>query len=279
MRIYITMQTKLVTLPQELGDGRLDTLLSAFNKVRSMSQSKTKLIVDCSRLSEITPAGYAIIACLVDIAREQNTIIEFTQLSKQYKKNTFFKAIKNDSIAKLLHLDLSVAQVDAKSFLFEGSTVSPHYIEKIANKISKNLSDDQEFAFRLLSNELIQNSIDHSSGEKYYAYAGIFKNEFHFGVLDMGVSIPASLEQKYSSPTDINYLELSLQEGVGTRRLHPGGLGLYYFFEILKQEKGRLVIVSRNASIRKYFKGRNNIKTRLKHTLYGTWCFARIKLT
>ena len=130
----------------------------------------------------------------------------------------------------------------------------------------------------LIMNELMQNTVDHSTAERYYLYAGISDKNFEFGILDMGVTIPAKLETKYSLVNDKEYLTEVFQKGFGTRRDRPGGMGLYYLFENIKYLKGRLVILSRNAQVRLNFATRNYKSSDLKRRLSGTWCMANFPL-
>ena len=92
----------------------------------------------------------------------------------------------------------------------------------------------------------------------------------------MGVSIPAKMEQKYEAKNDVEFLQKSLKLHVGTRRTRTGGLGLHHMFEIIKKQKGRLVIISRDAQMRIYFQRGQTKTNQLKHKLYGTWCMARL---
>src|SRR5262249_44289587 len=118
------------------------------------------------------------------------------------------------------------------------------FVQTFEEKFGAILSEDLAFSCRLILNELMQNSIDHSGSDRYYLYAGLWKKsgktEMHLGVLDMGVTIPAKLKQKYEAENDSAFLELALQEGVTTRRIRPGGLGLFYTFEHLKNHEGTL---------------------------------------
>lgn len=152
------------------------------------------------------------------------------------------------------------------------------FLEHVQEVFSGRISKDLFFACKLVTNELMQNSVDHSTSERYYLYAGVWKNEFHAGVLDMGATIPAKLEQKYACSNDVEYLEVALKYGTGTRRQRPGGFGLYYFSDFLKENNGKLTILSRRAQVRRYFKTRRSQKNLLKYPLAGTWCFARFPL-
>lgn len=126
----------------------------------------------------------------------------------------------------------------------------------------------------------MQNTVDHSTSERYFIYAGIneIENSFEFGVIDRGIGIPTKLETKYLETSDENYLKKALEFGIGTRRNRKGGMGLYYLFEILKEEKGKMVIISRNGQLRRYFNSRNIKSGSINRTLYGTWCMATISI-
>lgn len=158
------------------------------------------------------------------------------------------------------------------------SSIDILFMERIKENYGKYLSEDLEFSCRLILNELMQNAVDHSTAERYYLYAGKWKQEFHIGVLDMGITIPAKLEQKYVYKDDVEYLKISFKPGIGTRRKRPGGVGLSHTFDVLKNHQGRLTVVSRDAQIRRYFKRRQTQQGSIKHRLNGTWCFTRFPL-
>ena len=173
----------------------------------------------------------------------------------------------------------SIQNIDDSNLILRGEmTIDVLFQERLGEKFSSILGDELMYDCFLILNELMQNAKDHSNAERFYIYAGSWKNEFHVGVLDMGVSIPAKMEQKYSCDNDLEYLDLALKEGVSTRRQRTGGVGLSYFFHFLKRNGGKLTIISRFAQVRRYFRTRKSQKNILKHPLRGTWCFARFPL-
>ncbi|PIU55542.1 MAG: hypothetical protein COS89_07110 [Deltaproteobacteria bacterium CG07_land_8_20_14_0_80_38_7] len=271
------MNLKII-LPAIISDGRLDTILGLLSAVRDDS-FKTHLILDWSNVKEISPAGFAILACVFDSLVEQGCTVTSKKIKKELKEIPVIKNFIHINEFKNLPPP-NIHSFENNKIILRGNTtlVDIFFQEYVKNKFSFILSDDLIYSVNLISNELMQNSVDHSTSERYYIYAGLWKNEFHVGVLDMGVTIPAKLKQKYKCENDLEYLELSLQEGIGTRRQRPGGLGLSYFFDYLKEHKGRLTILSRGAQIRKYFNTRRSQKNLLKYPLYGTWCFSRFNL-
>lgn len=264
-------------LGKEISDGRLDTVLAVLN---SISDNKDKeLVLNFSKTEKISPAGFAILACLFDYSIEQNCSINVINLDAQF---TNFKVIKNllgqFSYCKLP--DVRIHDSDGDQFILRGR--GPHIAGDLVNELENfyqsKISEDLMFSLQLLTNELMLNSVDHSTAERFYWYTGIWNEEIHLGLLDLGVTIPAKLEQKYSFDNDIHALNKAIKKGTTTRRSRPGGLGLYNTSLCLKESKGILVLISRRSSVRYYFRRRKEAKTILKHSLPGTWCFTRFPL-
>lgn len=262
-------------LPQTIDDGRMDLLLKILTLSKQWGSKPIRF--DWSKTHSVSPAGLGMLCCLWDTFIEQGNRINHTRIHK--------------NLRGLMPVRLSGQRFPMlpppKTYNYEGETmllrglanaIDPLFVERVREKFCRILSDDLLYACALILNELMQNSVDHSSAERCYLYAGLWGREFHVGVLDMGVSIPAKMEQKYRCSSDLEYLELALKKGTGTRRIRAGGFGLYYFFEFLKECRGKLTLVSRGAQIRRYFRTRRSQKNMLKYTLNGTWCFARMPL-
>ncbi len=266
-------------LPQVISDGRLDLILKIVNQARLSAAGRDRIILNWGKVREITPAGHAILAVLLDLFFEQKNDVENEEVAPSLR---LFPAIENlcgiDPISGIrppsaFALDLPDLLVRVVSI-----GIDALFCERMQEKFGSLLSDDQLYACRLIINELMQNSADHSGAERIYLYAGRYETEFHFGVLDMGVGIPTRLGQKYVKTDDLKYLELAFQRGSTTRRERPGGLGLNYFMEYLRDLSGKLTIVSRGAQVRRYFNTRKSQKNLLKYSLPGTWCFDRLEL-
>lgn len=268
-----------ISLLQEISDGRLDTILKIFAEMKSVKENQKRVRLDWTKVKKITPAGYAILACLFDTAVEQKVEIENFNLQQSLRVNPVIKNLESLSRFKELPKP-EIHYFENSESLLEGHELSihPDFMDRVEWKFKKNLSEDLIFSCRLILNELMVNCIDHSTAERYYLYAGRSGEEFHLGALDMGITIPAKLERKYSAEEDVELLEMSFKEGITTRRQRTGGFGLYQIFEHLKQNEGKLTILSRDAQVRRYFNRRSVIKGSLKYTLDGTWCFARFSL-
>jgi len=266
-------------LPQVISDGRLDLILKIINQARFFAAGRDRIILNWGKTEEITPAGHAILAVLLDLFCEQKNDVENEEIDPSLR---LFPSVENlcgiDSVSAMrppsaFALDLPDILVRAVSL-----GIDVLFCERMQEKFGSLLSDDQLYACRLIINELMQNSADHSGAERIYLYAGKYEAEFHFGVLDMGVGIPTRLEQKYVEADDLQYLELAMRKGSTTRRKRVGGLGLNYFMEYLRDLSGKLTIISRDAQVRRYFNTRKSQKNLLKYSLPGTWCFARLEL-
>ena len=259
-------------LPKTLGSERLDTILNLLSSMRT----EKEVTLDWSNVVEIEPAGLAIISIILDQAIEKECKIRNVNLSTAFKKlipQSFLKIGKQ----KKLPVPSSHDTINETSFFLccQGG-LDLRYKNIIEQKFA-SLDSDLQFSIQLVFNELIQNTVDHSTSERYYIYFGLVKDEIHFGVLDMGVSLPAKMEQKYESEDDVSFLELSLKEGISTRRQRAGGLGLFHTFAMIKNLQGKFVFMSRAGQIRRYFAQRKVSKSNLKHKLSGTWVMFTFK--
>lgn len=267
------------TLPQSIGHSHLNKIIELFQILKKGES----LQIDWSPVQEITPAGWGILACLWDRVLEQRVSWKHRGLSRRLHKHPLLQ--------KLFKLPARAALPDPGFYNFQDSQTMlvglagqflPNFMDEVElwfGQIHKrSLDPDLAFSCRLTLNELMVNAIDHSTAERYYLYAGFWQQQFQVGALDMGVTIPAKLERKYIQENDADFLKLALKEGITTRRQQVGGLGLAHTFDHLKQGEGTLILLSRQAQMRRYFH-HNKVRCNLiKHTLDGTWCFANFPL-
>lgn len=260
------------TLPKILGSERLDTVIEILESMRTISEIE----VDWQNVSIIDPAGKAIISILIDQAIEKNCLLIHINLTDHLKKqHPLLKGLyKKNGLPENTQHNFR----DKSSFILccQGG-IDLHYKELLTTHFSQWLDEDTLFSIQLVVNELIQNAVDHSTSERYYIYFGILERYIHFGVLDMGVTLPSKMEQKYSAESDIDFLEMSLIKGVTTRRIRVGGLGLFHTLEMIKDVGGKFVFISRDGQIRRYFSQRKISRMKLKNRLYGTWVMFAFK--
>lgn len=263
-----------IKLQSVIGDNRLDYLISLISRIKNKEVDQVNL--DWSRVQQILPAGQAILACLFDVAVEQGCRLDQSNVNK---KNRGLPVVQNlMSLEKYLQLPKPIIHDfagDGVVIVGSESSLNLSFIEKMRLQCGTESDEDLDFACQLLVNELMQNCVDHSTSERYYLYAGRVSGEIHLGVLDLGITIPAKLEQKYVCANDIEFLALSFKEGISTRRQRTGGLGLNHTFDLIKRRQGTLVVVSRAAQIRYYFGSKSIHRRHLPQPLNGTWCFAR----
>jgi signal transduction histidine kinase len=259
-------------LPSEINFQSLSFIL----KTQRLFLNRKKVRWDWKNVKSITPSGFSLLSTVLDLACECNA--ELKQLNLNSKKAklhpiAFYK--KNCD-----YPDTSIHNLNAKLALnrcYEGG-LNLEFQALFTQKFGDLCGPDLEFQVLLVINELMQNAVDHSSSERYYVFAGIVDNNLEIGVLDQGVGIPPKLEQKYVCNSDNEYIELSFKEGISTRRLRKGGLGLFHTFWFVKNLEGSLVMLSRNGGIRRYFSHRKLRRMNLRDTLRGTWCYMSIPL-
>lgn len=269
----------LLKLPISIGDGRVDVFLKWLSLAKACANGAKEFVLDWSKVASISPAGFAILACLFDTFVEQENRVVNIRVPKRFKDLPVVHNLRHVKKYSALPPP-ALHNFESLTMLLRGETnaIDPAFIERIGEVFSAQLGEDLLYSCTLILNELMQNCVDHSTSERYYIYAGPWHSEFHVGLLDMGATVPAKLEQKYSCENDLKYLELALKKGTSTRRIRTGGFGLYYFFELLKGSGGKLTMISRGAQVRRYFRTRKSQKNILRYPLSGTWCFARFPL-
>ena len=270
-----------LSLPTTIGYGHRTALLEALNQMKK--GEKPLIELDWAEVSGISPAGLGMLACLFDTAVEHHCRLTHEGQNKAMKNIPVVQNLNEANRFRILPKPMIHNQI-LKDSILEGqeTTLNLSFIEKFIDKFQNDLSDDLAFSCRLIVNELMQNSIDHSGAERYYLCGGIHKKdtnaEVELGILDMGVSIQAKLRQKYEAPNDEEYLDLAFKEGTSTRRARPGGLGLFHTLEHLRNHEGTLIVMSGGAQIIRYFKSKTVRRRKLKFPLHGTWCLARFPI-
>jgi hypothetical protein len=262
-----------LTLPQKIGSERLDTVIESLSVMREVSE----LNLNWERVEKIEPAGRAIISILIDQAIEKNCLLIHSNLNSNIKKDhpLLKNLFKKDGLPKP---DQHFYKDNNSFHICCQGGINLLYKEILTRDYIHILDEDLLFSIQLVFNELIQNAVDHSTSERYYVYFGLVDDEVHFGVLDMGVTLPSKMEQKFNAKTDIDFLEMSLKEGITTRRLRSGGLGLYHTLEMIKEMGGKFVFISRDGQIRRYFSQRKISRLKLKSRLHGTWVMFTFKI-
>ena len=225
-----------------------------FFEALHLAQSKpSSLELVMGKNTKITPSGIALLTLL---EQELKTLGGMLQYNHPSRSNPITLPY-HDSLFSIEWFEQAL-----KPLFFE------NFLAKHGNKIS----EDRAFDLQLLFSELTQNAKDHSGSERYLVY--LSPNEI--GVFDLGVSIPAKLEQKYSFENDIEAIEFSLKEGTSTRRLRTGGFGLFYTLDLIKKNDGELFMASRHGQIRRYFKNKKIDRKHLDPKMPGTLIYCRL---
>jgi hypothetical protein len=220
----------------------------------ALANHPDKIILHLEKNTLIEPSGYALIELMSNECKLRK--IDFQ-----------IKGFKLTALTSFPHHDAHYS-ID----WFEGS-LKPLFIENFLEKQKNHLSEDLAYDFRLLFSELTQNAKDHSGAEKFL----VFLERTGIGVFDLGVSIPGKLIQRYPFKDDMAALELSLKEGITTRRLRSGGLGLYYSLELLKRNEGIFTLVSGSAQLKRFVKNKKIDRKKLKTRFPGTLIYCELK--
>ena len=74
-----------INLPNNIGYGRLEFLLKILSEIKK-SEEKQVIELDWSQVTHISPAGYALLACLFDAATEHQCKIVSRFIKKTIKQ-------------------------------------------------------------------------------------------------------------------------------------------------------------------------------------------------
>jgi|GEM_PF-2586808 len=218
-----------------------------FKAIETLSGKLSELQLFGPPKMKIEPSGRALLELLFEEARIRNVVFRHSALSNSFP----------------------VHESGFSMDWFSGG-LKPLFLERFLEM--NEISDDLAFDFQMIFSELVQNAKDHSGSEKFL----VWLTPEEIGVFDLGVSIPAKLEQKYEFKDDVEAIELALKERISTRRLRSGGMGLFYTFEFLKNKRGHLYIASRRGQLRQYFANKKVDRKRLDPKMHGTLIVCRL---
>lgn len=132
--------------------------------------------------------------------------------------------------------------------LVQLEVLKPFYIEKLIIFIDSkmSLSQGMKDSLKMSLQEILTNVFDHSRSDfGCYICAQYYPNKkiIRLCITDFGVGILSTLKKKYKITTDIEAIELSVEEGV-TSRPQSAGFGLTHIRNFLKVNEGTLTIIS-----------------------------------
>jgi hypothetical protein len=238
---------KVILLPKEIGLRHPRWFYAALEAIHTQ---KEVILNGYSESERITPAGQALIELLLWEARAKRVAV---------------KGLGTQNLKVPLHQ--SGFSID----WFERS-LKPLFFDRFIELSGGAMSEDRRYELSLLFNELTQNALDHSGSEKFL----VVLETDAVGVFDLGVGIPAKLEQSYPAVEDVLAIERALEKGVTTRRERSGGFGLYFTLEQLKENGGYLFVASRNGQIRRYLKNKKVDRKVLPEPMTGTLIYCSL---
>ncbi len=265
-KIFLMNKVNEFFLTKSISEGSTESILRIID---AMLSGAKKLRLNWSETEEVTPGGVALLMLLYDLACERGIKIDSVFASKKLKECPIIARLSDVRESQL-------CDATAMSFTVDGGQYFC-----LENKLPKDLlplgGDPFDDADRsLLFRELTQNAIDHSSSERFYAYQAIYNNELCIGVLDLGVGIAPKLKNHFNFASDLDYIEAALEKGSTSRRLRQGGVGLYLVSQLVKRLLGRMVILSGEGQLRRYYANRRIDRKTTKFRTPGTWIFITV---
>ncbi len=203
----------------------------------------------------VDPDSYLIIVAIINELKSIgkgvhvnfNTSQECSTI-KYASRINFFKHVGIDYEESFIRRNTSVSMIEITHICNQSYSVPDHIVTIFESNFG--LKDPGLYSFIVLLNELICNMTIHSqSNNGGYMYCQRFpkKNIVNIIFVDCGIGIKSTLNKLYPFYDNGKCLIESIKKEVtcGNGR----GLGLYYFAELLKINKGNFNIISQNNSI------------------------------
>ena len=219
-----------------------------------ISEQATHLTLEFPKKTKVMPSGHALLELLSDECRTRQVTLQ---------------------LEGVRYIPFKKFPVHEHGFSMDWfqEVLKPGLIDNFLERNSNDFTEDEAFDLRLLFSELTQNAKDHSGSEKFL----VLLEKSGIGVFDLGVGVPAKLSQKYTFANDMEALMLSMKEGITTRRLRKGGLGLYYTLDLIKKNAGTLTFISGRAQLKRFIKSKKVDRKTLKTHFPGTLIYCELK--
>lgn len=143
------------------------------------------------------------------------------------------------------------------------TTVNPLYTDSVLKVLQNNInmSPGVKDSLHMSITELMTNTFDHSAtASGCFVCTQAYKDSIKICLTDFGIGILSALSSfpKYSTLAScIEAIELSVKEGVSSRKRQPAGLGLTHIQRFLKVNEGRMDIISGDGWVHWDFRGGN----------------------
>ena len=98
MRLY--MKEHVYILPEEIGDGRIDSIVEILDHLKNFHDRKREIVFNLEKVKRVTPSGMAILCCLADSLREQSRKTHTINLNRKTAQGPFIQKLLNSQSDK-----------------------------------------------------------------------------------------------------------------------------------------------------------------------------------
>lgn len=224
--------------------------VAASNRVLGYSQlardtQDSEVRFDLGNTIELTPFGIVILAGSISECLSQGKGVKYLPPRKRATKsflsgigfNRFFRL--PEEVQKIESSHVQLRRLNAIDYL-----LTEQIVEVFHSAIT--MSEGLKGSLTMAINEIMTNTFDHSSSPKgCYVCAQAYPNLIRLCVADFGVGLYTRLAPKYPQIQDsYGAIKLAIQQGITTRPMQSGGLGLWHIQRFIKVNKGQMSILS-----------------------------------
>lgn len=210
-----------------------------YSLCKFFEETNSQKILDFSDKNFVEPIFIAIIKAL-----KYNKTIEGIKINTTKDSSSYIKRMLLDQTTSETLIPMTLVKSRADT-------------EKAASEIvgKLNITEKQgKYEIKYILDELMINSLDH--GESHaVTYCQVYRNlnEIEIGIVDTGIGFYKTISRTKNIKTEEEALKCSIQKGVSgavqtvySSASKHAGMGLFVISEMVKDSKGRMIIVSGN---------------------------------
>ncbi len=234
----------------------LNRLILFWAKLKSIKDST--IYINCTNVQELDISLFSVLGILLeDIKNTNNNTILFRRIPKLlFSRFIDYEFVKIKSMKnKCIPHDLELNVLNYKTLSGDDNDLFRSYINENISKLnlSKNTSD---MLIKVLM-EIFLNVQMHARThpeknvfkDKEIFFAGYYdKNSdiLKFTICNRGISFKDNVKSKLGLllKSDHEYISLVLTKGMSSKKTIPGGMGLYFLHNLIKNSNGYLSICS-----------------------------------
>ncbi len=246
-----------VQLPRRLAMDTLTELVASVGRIHGFPRAIDTVVFDASGVTFVEPVGLAALAALLKLVQVKKDPDVKLYLRRPRDLDVWNYLARMDFLQEF-GIDVGHGRLPsggrfAELRSFGMQDMASHEITLELCDIARVNWPANDDAVALMGyglGECVDNTVFHSgSPVGGFACAQVYRRRrrMQFAICDIGMGIRRSLSQRYEVKTDGAAIQLAIQKGVSGKSSGHSGEGLFIINQMIKVNKGRLLIYSGNS--------------------------------